>query len=73
MTRTVRSGSPYRSDGAEVPEELAFFSISSHCAFKRRTSRSISASAIPSAAVRIITPASSGTKFFKIDFKRERS
>ncbi|MCF0091187.1 hypothetical protein B0E37_06307 [Streptomyces sp. MH192] len=71
-TRTVMSGSPYSSVGA-VPPFLDFFLISSHCAWSRSTSRRSSSSLAPSAAVRTMTPASSGTTFFRMLFSRARS
>ena len=47
--------------------------MSSHCACSRATSRSSSSSLAPSAAVRTITPASSGTTSRRIFFSRVRS
>ncbi len=70
-TRTVMSGSPYSRVGA-LPL-FAFFLISSHCACRRSTSRRSSSSLAPSAAVRTMTPASSGTIFLRIVFSRARS
>ncbi|CAM3215381.1 hypothetical protein STAL104432_16745 [Streptomyces albus] len=70
-TRTVMSGSPYNSVGA-LPF-WAFFWMSSHCACSRSTSRRSSSSLAPSAAVRTITPASSGTTRLRICLSRERS
>ncbi len=70
-TRTVMSGSPYSSAGA-LPV-AAFFWMSSHCCCSRWTSRVSSSSEAPSAAVRTITPASSGTIFLRICFRRARS
>ncbi len=73
-TRTVMSGSPYSSDGAlEPPPFLAFFWMSSHCAWSRSTSLRSSSSLAPSAAVRTMTPASSGTIFLRMVFSRARS
>jgi hypothetical protein len=40
---------------------------------QRRTSPAISSSLAPSAAVRMMTPASSGTTFFRIALRRSRS
>ena len=70
-TRTVRSGSPYSRDGALAV--LAFFSMFSHWAASRVMSRSSSASAAPSAAVRTITPAFSGVTFLRMFLSRFRS
>ncbi len=72
-TRTVMSGSPYSSVGALELPPFAFFWMSSHCAWSRSTSRRSSSSLAPSAAVRTMTPASSGTIFFRIVLRRERS
>ncbi len=73
-TRTVMSGSPYSSVGAfELPPLFDFFWISSHCACSRSTSRRSSSSLAPSAAVRTMTPASSGTIFLRMVFRRARS
>ena len=47
--------------------------IASHSALSRSTSEIRSCSEAPSAAVRTITPASSGTTFFRIDLSRLRS
>ena len=70
-TRMVRSGSPWSRAGAEAV--LAFFSMLSHWAASRVMSRSSSASAAPSAAVRTITPAFSGVTFFSICLSLVRS
>ncbi len=72
-TRTVMSGSPYSRLGELVEICFDFFWISSHCACRRSTSRRSSSSLAPSAAVRTITPASSGTIFLRICFRRARS
>ena len=69
-TLRVRSGSPYRSWGA-LP--LAFSSMSSHRALSRSTSRVSSSSLAPSAAVRTITPAVSGTISLSSVLSRLRS
>ena len=69
-TLRVRSGSPYSSCGA-LP--LAFCSMSSHCAFSRFTSRVSSSSLAPSAAVRTMTPAVSGTISLSSVLSRLRS
>ena len=47
--------------------------MSSHCACSRLTSRASSSSLAPSAAVRTITPAPSGTSFFSTSRSRLRS
>ena len=67
----VRSGSPYSRSGALAVLDLR--SMFSHCAASRATSRSSSSSVAPSAAVRTITPASSGMTFLRIFFSRVRS
>ena len=69
--RTVRSGSPYISFGA-LPA-LTLRSMSSHCAFSRLTSRTSSSSLAPSAAVRTMTLADSGTRSLSTDLSRLRS
>ena len=50
-----------------------FALMSSHCAFRRITSRVSSSSLAPSAAVLTITPSSSVIRPLRISFKRERS
>ncbi len=70
-TRMVRSGSPSSRAGADAV--LAFFSMASHCLARRATSLASSSSDAPSAAVRMMTPAFSGTTFFRIALSRERS
>jgi len=52
---------------------LDFFSIASHWAASRETSRDSSSSAAPSAAVRTMTPAFSGITFLRICLRRLRS
>ena len=47
--------------------------MTSHCACRRRTSAVSSSSDAPSAAVRMMTPASSGTIFLRIALRRVRS
>ena len=47
--------------------------MSSHCAVSRATSRLSSSSLAPSAAVRTMTPAPSGTICLRIDLRRLRS
>ena len=69
-TLRVRSGSPYSSCGA-LP--LAFFSMSSQRALSRSTSRVSSSSLAPSAAVRTMTPAVSGTISLSSVLRRLRS
>jgi hypothetical protein len=56
-----------------APPFSALVLMTSHCACRRRTSPEISSSEAPSAAVRMMTPASSGTTFFRIFFRRSRS
>ena len=70
-TRIARSGSPYSSAGALTAVDLRL--MSSHCADSRETSRSSSSSLAPSAAVRTMTPASSGTTSRRIFLSRARS
>ena len=73
-TRIVRSGSPYSSLGAAPPDvEAARFSISAHCSVSRSTSCDSSSSLAPSAAVRTITPALSGTTALRMRLSRVRS
>ena len=70
----VRSGSPYKTLGADPPDvDAAFFSISAHCSVSRATSCESSSSLAPSAAVRTMTPALSGTTAFRIRLSRVRS
>ena len=69
-TLRVRSGSPYSSCGA-LP--LALASMSSQRALSRSTSRVSSSSLAPSAAVRTITPAVSGTISLSSVLRRLRS
>ncbi len=74
MSRTTliaRSGSLYSSVGG-VADFVADV-MSSHWAVSRATSCSRSSSRAPSAAVRTMTPASSGTTRLRIDFSRLRS
>ncbi len=52
---------------------LALRWMSSHWAVRRSTSRASSSSEAPSAAVRMITPAFSGTTLRRIAFRRARS
>ena len=52
---------------------MDFFSIASHCAASRDTSRDSSSSVAPSAAVRTMTPAFSGMTFLRICLSRLRS
>ena len=47
--------------------------IDSHSVLSRSTSLTRSCSEAPSAAVRTITPASSGTTFFRMALSRDRS
>ncbi len=47
--------------------------MTSHCACNRRTSRSSASSLVPSDAVRMITPAFSGTIRLRISLSRLRS
>ena len=47
--------------------------MSSHCAVSRATSRLSSSSLAPSAAVRTMTPAPSGTTFLRMALSRARS
>ncbi len=79
MTLTVRSGSPCTSVGA--PPEPAFLAdafsafelIFSQALVSRSTSARSSSSLAPSAAVRTMTPALSGTISLRIAFRRARS
>ena len=70
-TRMARSGSPWRRAGAVAP--LAFFSMAAHWSCSRCTSRRSSSSDAPSAAVRTMTPAASGTTSLRIFLRRARS
>ncbi len=54
-------------------EVSAFFWMTSHCAVSRLTSRVSSSSEAPSDAVRMITPASSGTIRLRMSLSRVRS
>ena len=65
------SGSAYNIEGALVL--LLLLEISSQRAVSRTTSCSKASSGAPSAAVRTITPASSGMTRLRIDFRRLRS
>ena len=69
-TLRVRSGSPYSSWG---PLPFVFFSMSSQRALSRSTSRVSSSSLAPSAAVRTMTPALSGTISLSSALSRARS
>ena len=71
-TRSSRSGSAYSRVGADLVC-AAFRWIDSHCALSRSTSRVSSSSLAPSAAVRMITPALSGTIRRRMSFSRARS
>ncbi len=66
----VRSGSEYSAWG-DLP--LALASMSSQRALRRSTSRVSSSSLAPSAAVRTMTPALSGTISLSRVFSRVRS
>ncbi|SKF63973.1 Uncharacterised protein [Mycobacteroides abscessus subsp. abscessus] len=66
--RTVWAGSLYSSCGAEPC--LTFFSMDSHCALSRVTSRISSSSEAPSAAVRTITEASSSIRLPRMSLRR---
>ena len=70
-TLRVRSGSPYSSCGDLPP--LTFSSMSAHRAVSRSTSRVSSSSEAPSAAVRTMTPAVSGTISLSSVLRRLRS
>ena len=75
-TRMRRSGSSWTSVGALPFLASASWpvrSMTSHCAASRRTSASSSSSSMPSAAVRMMTPASSGTMRLRISLRRLRS
>ena len=79
MTRTVRSGSPCRSTGDPPPPAFlaravsALAEIFSHALVRRSTSARSSSSEAPSAAVRTMTPAESGTTSLRIALRRDRS
>ena len=74
MSRTtlmVMSGSAYSSAGAL--DDWDFVWMSCHCASRRVTSRERSSSLAPSAAVRTMTPPSSGSAARRTVFRRLRS
>ena len=79
ITRMVRSGSPWSSTGAPpLPDfrdaaESALERIRSHCLLNRSTSARSSSSEAPSAAVRTMTPAESGTIVLRMALSRARS
>ncbi len=70
-TRIARSGSPWSRAGADALFD--FFSMASHWPRRRSTSARSSSSLAPSAAVRTMTPAPSGTTSLRIFFRRLRS
>jgi len=71
-TRTASSGSPLRRSGALLAEEALDW-MSSHARTRRATSSRNCSSLAPSAAVRTITPADSGTISLSSFFRRARS
>ena len=76
MTLTASSGSPLSRTGAlPLPfmTEDAFLSMASHWATRRSTSAVSCSWVAPSAAVRTMTPAESGTIRLRIFFRRLRS
>ncbi len=75
-TLTSRSGSSYRATGDPEPEAVRLAdasAISFHWVARRSTSRPISSSLTPSAAVRMITPDPSGTTSLRMALRRRRS
>ena len=74
MSRTTRmamSGSPWSRAGADAVFD--FFSMASHWPCRRAMSARSSSSLAPSAAVRTMTPAESGTISRRIFLRRLRS
>ena len=65
------SGSPCSRAGAFAFFDLAW--MASHCPCRRSTSARSSSSLAPSAAVRTMTPAPSGTTSRRIFLRRDRS